>query len=429
MTDEHTLINHDIQVFRRDRPTPLPLITDAPVRCYRINHEWAKYIIGAVHELINVQAWSNASDERHTAIQAVLQFLEGYTCMDCAEVEDCIETSATIINISTNVSQLETDVSQAQQDVADLEINAEINIYPPSPTFNNADELCAAATYVTDKLQALIHQVVTDAQTITFQEFLENLLPGGGNDVGLLRLLWDYVVANSNPNLLTEVDSSEAEVRQYFYCNLLDRDLTDLDIDASGTITSDAKGAWRGALNATTDGKLALWATIGMAQPVAPDSCNGGDCGVVCREFDLLLEDGGFVLQDLGSNSAEWQVGVGWVSLPINNVVGPDFNELEITKTFTPTVIQSVTLIYSFDHKFTSNPGITIQSYALRRSGNVVAFTNIGYPGNEGDNQTVVIDAGGVECDELRVTMRAWVAPGIPPDSGYAKLHEVTIVC
>ena len=77
------------------RNAPAVGIFDEPARCYRVNEAWAAHIAGCVSILAEPEMWVGADDETHAAIQSILQFLIGTVCdvLDCADVEDCLETS------------------------------------------------------------------------------------------------------------------------------------------------------------------------------------------------------------------------------------------------------------------------------------------------------------------------------------------------
>ena len=134
------------------------------------------------------------------------------------------------------------------------------NQYPDPPTQATPDELCNAVYYITDKVIQFIDDTLTDASTITLEEFLNALLGQGGWDASLLKQFWDLMVANSYPNLLTDVQTARSEVAEYFYCHEVDRESVILAIDDSTTIGTEAQAALIGALNAIDDSKLALWA-------------------------------------------------------------------------------------------------------------------------------------------------------------------------
>lgn len=96
-------------------------INDEPTRCYRANIEWAKIIEGFLDWLTEIAAWREAENENYLGIQSVLEFLEGVDCetmpIDCEEVEACLETSETIIDIQTEIAYLEAQLMTMSEDV------------------------------------------------------------------------------------------------------------------------------------------------------------------------------------------------------------------------------------------------------------------------------------------------------------------------
>ncbi len=66
----------------RDAPRPPPSvgIFDSPVRCYTVNEEWAKHIMGAVSALTLWKAWTGPEDDRNDAVQEVFDFMVGEVC-------------------------------------------------------------------------------------------------------------------------------------------------------------------------------------------------------------------------------------------------------------------------------------------------------------------------------------------------------------
>ena len=56
-------------------------IQDEPVRCYKINKQWAKFVTGMVSWLADIPVWHDAQDEGYSAVDAFEQFLTGDDCM------------------------------------------------------------------------------------------------------------------------------------------------------------------------------------------------------------------------------------------------------------------------------------------------------------------------------------------------------------
>lgn len=57
------------------------LIFDEPTRCYRINKQWAAYVMGMVSWLAETAPWRDAQDESYFAIEEIQKFLAGVECM------------------------------------------------------------------------------------------------------------------------------------------------------------------------------------------------------------------------------------------------------------------------------------------------------------------------------------------------------------
>jgi hypothetical protein len=57
------------------------LIFDEPTRCYRVNKQWAAYVMGMVSWLAEIAPWRDAQDESYFAIEQIQKFLAGVECM------------------------------------------------------------------------------------------------------------------------------------------------------------------------------------------------------------------------------------------------------------------------------------------------------------------------------------------------------------
>ncbi len=326
---------------------------------------------GAIQQL---GVWSNwERDESETALATSIvwqrQLLlaaeavrSGANCMvDCEDIEDCLETSQTIIDIdididinTTNITNNETNIDLNITNITNNETNIDIvfnggidiNIYPPCPTIAEPDELCGASFNIANQLNTLIQQIIIDALTLTLQEFLEALFGIGGFQGSFVKLWWDFIIAVGNPDLDDEVTATIDEVAEIFYCNELDLPLVKADIDASPTITEDAQAAWIGAINSITDAKYSLWAFAG-----AQDDSN--DCSSFCptfdwcREFDFTIDDQTWILGTswaFGQKRGTYIPGVGFES-EIKVTAG--VNETSITnilRDFASTEVNKVTL-------------------------------------------------------------------------------------
>lgn len=88
-----------------------------PIRYYKLNQQWAKIVFGWLDWLEDVAGWPDAEDDNYEGIQAILAFEEGIELpdfeLDCADVEDCLETSPTIAEIHDKLDGIEQGGSQS----------------------------------------------------------------------------------------------------------------------------------------------------------------------------------------------------------------------------------------------------------------------------------------------------------------------------
>ena len=137
---------------------------------------------------------------------------------------------------------------------------SEPNELPPPSSITDIDKLCSAATYIADKIIALVDDTVTDAASITLSEFLAATLGLGGFKSSLLNQFWDYVVANLSGLQTEGVSGYRDELIESLYSSDLDKTAT---VAALSGVPQPQQGALVGAINSVTDGKWALWATVG----------------------------------------------------------------------------------------------------------------------------------------------------------------------
>lgn len=287
-----------LEAIEEPRDPPSVGIFDLPYRCYIVNEEWDKHISGAVSVLTEWRAWNGDEDDRDSSVQAILEFLaqdgecsvaqlqvrqsptdpcilessvdSGENWLEFADILECITQEfleQSIISALNTNTDIQTIIEQLTDGGTD-------NDLPPMPTSSEPDKLCDAAYYMVDKIIEFIDDTLTDASTITLEEFLEALLQVGGWIADLLKLFWDFIVANSYPDLLTDVQAAREEVAEILYCNELDKETVVSLIDSSATIGEEAQAAFIGAINALTDGKWALWAFVG-SEVDSGESCSG----------------------------------------------------------------------------------------------------------------------------------------------------------
>jgi len=323
-----------LDLWRMNLVPPEVGIFDEPKRCYELNNEWAKIVMGLVSWLADTPIWRDAENEGYFAISEILKFMIGSDCFmfdvrqnptqpclldysvdggdnwtQFADITQCVSQSFlenSIINALNSNTTIQNIIDQLVDGGTD-------NDLPPTPTVSEPDLLCDSAYYMTDQIIDFIDQTITDAATITLEEFLTALLGLGGFEGSLLVLFWQLIVANSYPGLLTDVQAARDEVAKYLYCNELDKNLVTLDIDASLTIGEEAQAALIGAINAITDGKWSLWAFVGSQVD------SGEDCSAFCPncpEYDFTIDSQGWNGATFGFSvfipRAVYTAGQGW---------------------------------------------------------------------------------------------------------------------
>lgn len=166
---------------------PIVGIFDAPTRCYIINKEWAKIVMGAVSaQLLSIASWRDATDESYSGIQAIEEFLRGGDCGGDCTIEELLaddvffETEyipATFGEYYSETVANETALAAAY-DGTPQSIGADIPTGTPDGAEKNA--LCAAvnrfvALYASTKLCLI--------QSKNFAEILWTKLAGAANDM------------------------------------------------------------------------------------------------------------------------------------------------------------------------------------------------------------------------------------------------------
>ena len=192
---------------------PLAGIFDVPTRCYIVNKEWAKIIMGAVSaNLLGIAAWRDATDEGYSGIQAVEEFLRGDEdcCGECT-IEVLLADDEffqdeylpqTFGDKYSGTAAKETELSTAYNGTPQS-IGGLIPTGAPNPTQKNA--LCYA---ITKFVRLYCTQKVCTIQAKNFLEIGWNQFQEMVNDV--YNVLVDWMIVYT-PNIFScFVDDSEA---------------------------------------------------------------------------------------------------------------------------------------------------------------------------------------------------------------------------
>ena len=247
--------------------------------------------------------------------------VEVQMALDCNDVENCLDTSPIITNIENSIVSLgdtvnnhTTEINNINEVVENIEENSTYNEFPEYPDPTEAiDDYCGASWSIANYLHDYIQDVITDAQTITFAEFIVAILPLGGFKTSLVKIVWDLIVSNLNPNLSTEVTDALPKVAEHIFCNALDMTDAKADIIADGTITSDAEATYIAAINSLTDAKFNELVYIGSLDN--SQNCNTFGCGWALYDFTKGLH--GFNV-----TQGVWTAGQGLSGVSDSNTVG-----------------------------------------------------------------------------------------------------------
>ena len=188
-------------------------IFDEPTRCYSINLEWSKYVMGMVSLLAESKLWNNATDEDYFAIQEIQKFLIGMDCMDCNDVKDCLDTDPTAISSVTIQYGDIQDSTQTQLDQwnADYDGSTAQSVFPDIPTVapqGNTElesALCAS-------LYAFI-EIYATTKAIAVEETRDGILGVWDSYVNAVKNVWSDIknaVSGIWDSLTGETDEQEA---------------------------------------------------------------------------------------------------------------------------------------------------------------------------------------------------------------------------
>lgn len=219
-------------------------------------------------------------------------FVEGF--VDCEQLEDCLGDSPTIESIENNITVLnagqEALESAMQQDAEDCGCGG--NVYPP-PQENydeeGADEtssfVCGAASYAATQIVEQVTAAYDNSSDVSgLQTFLISLIGlGGGVNVGLMRVLWDFLHAGVDGSFIDNLQDAESAIAEAFFCNLLDIDAAKAAIEANTEIDAEVREAVSKMIDATLRAQFELWFFIGGETVSA-------DCSGMCDEHITVWE-------------------------------------------------------------------------------------------------------------------------------------------
>lgn len=269
-------------------PVPTPGIFDAPNRCVRINLEWWSHISGMIDVLSSPELWEGDDDEQTRAIREIASLLSVIDpcggIVDCDDVEPCIDSSPTIIEIENNL----TEITNNFNDYTDTSETPIGNEYPPAPDFytpgstGSNSALCGAAFYTADQIISILTDTYNKESTNSYQTWFANLVTvGGGFFLQLAIDLWAWFVALSDGSFITNLNASRAKIAQAFFCNDFNIPAARADIVADATMNANVKTAVLKLMDSLIPAKWLQWRVIGA-------TTQNDDCGAFCDPWTIV---------------------------------------------------------------------------------------------------------------------------------------------
>lgn len=439
-----------------DRPIPEVGIFDEPTRCYKINHEWARIVIGFTAILAQPELWQEADNELYTPIQEIMKFLVGEDCMDCEQLLACLEDFQTLIDIQQELNDLRDYIENGASTI-EPDTTIITNVFPPIEQLDNIGDL----EYVgcdPDEIWGAINSLV-DYIHKTNLDFLQNVAQATNLAAQVERAIaatpvigWfpadeavglvDWYANEALGEYLATVD--EALLQQTkcdLFCIAINRDpcgLNYLDLinyfsayvpasagqfvdTLSNLILFAITGTFAGddyfyymcyfqlAVAAigekffNTRGKetYAIYMAAGKNSPDNDWSLFCDECVVAYYlEWDFTLSDHGFT-----STNATWQAGIGWVGTPVH-IGGGDYRaRCTISKEFHADALP-IGFGGGMVYDTWSNCGIESQQWTMIKDALSVGFGQVGSIGTGDDihitwNASSAVPYNAVEFDTV----------------------------
>lgn len=283
--------------------------------------------------------WTNLSISEHD-LQVFIADIEDRLMrnssggsMTCEDIEDCLGDSPTITSIENNITTIQQTIIQQEEDCGCG--GGMVNPEPPADWngigVSGSNAVCGSAFYITDKLIEFITNLKNQQTSGTLENWLVNFLfASGGASSVLAMVLWDWIAANPDANLITNLNASRAKIAEKFFCNLLDVNAAKEAIVADLTINANVRTAVKDAIECTLQSAFDNWAFIGS-------KVKNEDCSSMCT-WTVVWDFAGTYVPD-GSETAIYH-GNTWTVSSGEFVSGVGYRGIadiwEISKTLPP---------------------------------------------------------------------------------------------
>lgn len=280
-----------IDMMENHQDLPEVGVYDEPVRYFKANKEWCKIIFGWLDALEEVAGWPEAIDDNYPGIQGILIFEEGIELppaeIDCGDVEDCLESSTIINNLNITIEELTTIVNEQAQIIEELQNDESTDgvDVPDNPSMPaSADTLCRSANYLSVSLGSRLLAVWADANTMSLQEFAENVLGVLAWDHHKMTEFWQLALTLALPTLATDAQDYLENIKLALFCAELDRENTIGFINLDAGIPANEKAIWVSIIEMHTQAQLDELAYIGSLGTDSQD-CSTGCTWIIVYDF------------------------------------------------------------------------------------------------------------------------------------------------
>jgi len=437
-----------LALWRQNLVPPEVGIFDEPNRCYVLNNEWAKIVMGLVSWLAETPVWRDANDEGYYAIEQILEFMIGSECMSFElrqnEENPCIleqsldggETWSTAFDYSLCQSQsIATDALQTMIDqLADLidTYDSTVGSIAPDMVYDTTatddirdialchalnelvDVMCelelqyrneiAFASDVTAVILGLVGIAITVASLGTATPFYLGVAAALAGGFGTLFGGLSVAILGD--------ETARDEVVCCMYAALSGSTITQsnfedsLDLCGFDEFSNESQLAGAIAQMLTQDNMYISFvdymqrafklASLGIAD------CPCDDSGIWEYTFNFTVSDGSFLERSQGwtGEQANYSPGNGW-SYGDAIVTGTDYRRVcSINRTFTESVLTEVSMIYNYTKGFVTN-NYTSRNVVMRNGG--VNQANIPVLINDlSDGSGIEVTLTSLEtCDEI----------------------------
>jgi len=477
------LFNHTEQSFKRQRPLLGVGMQDEPTTCFRVNNEWAKYVVGAMSELLNIQAWQDAEDERYAAIQQLIDVLIGEPCGETEVptifrqspdnvclLEQSIDSGETWLpafNFSSCIRRNTDDIRNYTNNQTFNELNeiydgtvdsiAPDLVYDESPADIWRDDLVCLAirVVITSMMQAEADRRDQNANVLSSlgDFFLATaallFAPTGGGSVVVGALGALFILAGAALRQLTNDQLIDFDAINAVACcayqglrgktvteSVWNSVLTDCDFNPELPEAQIAFAMQQFFDTSTGPGLnfyLAFLAWISELAPLAEqDLFDDCPCEVVCQTYDFVASNGGWTTTNVVYNSpGHYSSGVGWVGdeSSLNPIGGGQYWVVMIKHTFTDQAVDRIRMQFDW---ILGQSDFNHTAYAIeawRDDGLIAEKRILRNDAVDGTDKLLTLDVQDT-IDEIRLTVvSGHFNVSVPSPTGTATIKILEVTC